>query len=617
VKQPPTDTNGKPVLNEESFQQLLSAAYVMQQQLGKEPEAGQARILAEILDTQGQIRGMRLDLRAATVLIARRARELSTASGVAIGILEGDLVDYYAAAGSAASEGGWRAPLESTLAAECVRTGGLMEIPDVEGDGRLRPELCRSLNVKAFVAASVMHAGKVAGVLELHFPQANSVHEQDVRICQLMATLVAEAITTDAEQEAISSEPRTAQRSSGTAMPAAHDKIATHLESPIRPVPSVAAPPAPPSQTSAAKPSEEAYCTCGNQLGKDELYCGVCGRARPARSENGQVGQSTWASLWDMQREAEDSLQTDSPRAKDSSASDLDVYPSELEEIVAKFSTEPFEPNPPSTAKVALPPFATELLEEEVPDSGFDDDEFASSSRAQPRPAASPPPSAANHSSLLSFEAPLAERPPARPQTSAESSSASVGVPRSPSETAMESTNAEAADHSLVPSLSAAQPPATGASPWGSARKTKEWLEAQHPGGNWLAQTWRAQRANIYLAASALLLVAVLAGWGSPPAPATGAGSNSAAAKPPQHKAPAQPDLTFAEKVLIELGLADAPPPPVDPGNPNAQVWIDVHTALYYCQGEDLYGKTQGGRITSQREAQQDQFQPAARKPCN
>jgi len=46
-------------------------------------------------------------------------------------------------------------------------------------------------------------------------------------------------------------------------------------------------------------------------------------------------------------------------------------------------------------------------------------------------------------------------------------------------------------------------------------------------------------------------------------------------------------------------------------------VWIDVHHALYYCPGADLYGKTPQGKIASQHDAQLDQFEPASRKVCD
>jgi len=69
--------------------------------------------------------------------------------------------------------------------------------------------------------------------------------------------------------------------------------------------------------------------------------------------------------------------------------------------------------------------------------------------------------------------------------------------------------------------------------------------------------------------------------------------------------------------MLISFGLAEAPEASEYKGNPDAQVWVDLHTALYYCRGADLYGKTPKGKVTSQRDAQLDQFEPASRKACD
>ena len=76
-------------------------------------------------------------------------------------------------------------------------------------------------------------------------------------------------------------------------------------------------------------------------------------------------------------------------------------------------------------------------------------------------------------------------------------------------------------------------------------------------------------------------------------------------------------DLSMLDKMLIGLGLAEAPDPPEQRGNPETKVWVDTHTALYYCPGTDLYGKTPQGKYTTQRDAQLDQFEPAYRKACN
>jgi hypothetical protein len=81
-------------------------------------------------------------------------------------------------------------------------------------------------------------------------------------------------------------------------------------------------------------------------------------------------------------------------------------------------------------------------------------------------------------------------------------------------------------------------------------------------------------------------------------------------------KAAPDADLSAFDRMLISLGLAEAPQPAEDKGNPSIEVWVDLHTALYYCPGADLYGKTPKGKYTNQRDAQLDQFEPAYRKAC-
>jgi len=99
---------------------------------------------------------------------------------------------------------------------------------------------------------------------------------------------------------------------------------------------------------------------------------------------------------------------------------------------------------------------------------------------------------------------------------------------------------------------------------------------------------------------------------GNPQTPAA-----NAPVKPKRKPAPAQPQLSWFDQFLVSVGLAEPPPAPSNSGNPNIPVWVDVHTAQYYCPGSDLYGKTPQGRIASQHDAQMDQFEPASRKVCD
>ena len=71
------------------------------------------------------------------------------------------------------------------------------------------------------------------------------------------------------------------------------------------------------------------------------------------------------------------------------------------------------------------------------------------------------------------------------------------------------------------------------------------------------------------------------------------------------------------DRLLVSAGLAEAPDKPEPKGNPDTKVWVDLHTALYYCPGTDLYGRTPKGRFTSQKDAQLDQYEPAYRRACD
>jgi hypothetical protein len=124
-----------------------------------------------------------------------------------------------------------------------------------------------------------------------------------------------------------------------------------------------------------------------------------------------------------------------------------------------------------------------------------------------------------------------------------------------------------------------------------------------------------------------MVLAAVLIiGVSSHDSPAPGNAGNTAAASNSSNpnvspvvrrkRRPPPPNLTLFEKLLVSIGLAEPPEIPAYEGNPDVTVWVDLKTALYYCPGSDMYGKTPRGKLETQRDAQMDQFEPALRKVC-
>jgi len=655
----PKDTDNNPAVDQTSLQELLSAAFVVHQhnqhlQTGQPPETEYSQILKEIVEVQEQLRGPQLDLREKTALVARRVRQLTQGSGSAIGFLSGSELEYYAATGSAASQAGTKMPRDSSFAHECLRTGQLLQCPSADTDPRLSPEQCRALGVKALIAVALKHEGVVAGVLEVHFSQVNSFDEPQIRTCQLVSGLVEEAILKplrgnldDAVESGISQltnpqstnpakRARVSQISNGNdtkSLLAALEKIRPRLErlarnsglaSSASPASSSAVP------TEQVAPSTAGVCrSCGHGMAEDEVSCGSCGSVRETKH--------IWASLLDLQRKAENTSRqsAEAGTAGDAFDDPLEVFPSELEEIVAKFSGEPFEAIEKKSHEVSLPSFAQGLVENFSPSQSSSEENPARYLEEEGQ--LQNEDECAGRAGISAQETSSEETKDAAQRFPTEASSENAPVPtgyppftgfasdtnllslrpESEWEAPTESAASQDRPAEWTPSAAGEASSADQNEPWKSAVKAKEWLEVEREKEPWLTRTWRQQRGNIYLVAATVLLVAVLVSWIAPSNPPAAPVSDSNKNNVHRPEAATEPDLTLTEKLLISLGLADAPAEEAaKPGNPDTQVWIDVHTALYYCPGTELYGKTAGGRMAAQREAEQDQFQPAMRKAC-
>jgi len=156
---------------------------------------------------------------------------------------------------------------------------------------------------------------------------------------------------------------------------------------------------------------------------------------------------------------------------------------------------------------------------------------------------------------------------------------------------------------------------------WSSAARARDFLESlsatRAPSA--MASFWRSRRGDFYLAVAVILVTVVIRWgiWSNHSVGATGRGTAVSASSNQRKQPAADADLSAFDKLLISLGLAETPEAPEYKGNPDMQVWVDVHTALYYCPGSDLYGKTPDGKVTTQRDAQLDQFEPSSRKACD
>jgi GAF domain-containing protein len=582
-----TDQEKKPVLDEQAFEKLLEAAYVLQEHNGRmqeleekmesqsawlreqeaasqapppprpasetKPEEGSRTngdytlTLAEIVEAQRQIQMRRLELDKAMAVVAERVTRITGASGAAIAILEGGTVHYRAGAGAPALPVGSEAPLTTAVCAASLRTGQVIRSEDVNLEFLFDPEPCRQRGILSLVAVPVYREDEIIGALELYFDQVRGFAEQDIHTCQLMAGLVTEAIARDAElalKKSMAAERSTMLAAIERLQPNlaawAEDQLAGDQPADDQPAATAG------SSANAAVAAKSPCWKCGSTLPDAEQFCGKCGAPR-VRDGGPSSMQSQLASAWQMQP-GEDPFSLhergDEPAHEPGTNGGL-----EEENAAYKFPV-PF----------SLPEFGERnaLSTQSLAASAHEDAPFAS---PEPQP-----------------------------------------------------------DEDEVRPLSTAMVRQPDAIVWSSAARAREFLESlsatRTPTA--LARFWRSRRGDFYLGIAIILVLVVIRWgiWSSHSVGATGHGA-TVSGRGNRGKQPApDADLSAFDKFLISLGLAEAPDAPQYKGNPYIQVWVDLQTALYYCPGSDLYEKTPKGKLTTQRDAQQDQFEPANRTAC-
>ncbi len=636
-----TDHKQKPVLDEENFEKLLQAAHVLQEHNRKKQElevrmalhnerlreqesASQAPLpeavkeptrpsdytltLAQIVEAQRQIQMKNLGLESALAVVAERVAQITGASGAGIGILEGKRVRYLAGSGTPALPLKTEVPLTTAICAASVRTGQVIRSEDVNIEVLFDPEPCRQRGILSLLAVPVYHDGNIVGALELYFDRIHGFAEQDVHTCQLLAGLVTEAIGREAEtalKKSMAAERSTMLATIEKLQPklealAADQSAAEHSAIHSLEIPAPEHGTGPNGTGGGAIGAGYTCWRCGGKLLAEEQFCGKCGSPRASDYESNSM-QSKLASAWQRQQgEPESGSVPSNGHSHDSVSQDLIANPStarsknetenqgdfaepSLQDALARLESQDLESRKLNSSLDATNPQAREpedwREEEGNPEANEEQEIVPASARA------------------LSADSKRPAISPVQSQTHAN----------------------QAAEDSKTP---AALAPKQGNDlVWTSAAKTREFLEslAAARTTNPLLLFWRSRRGDFYLGIALVLLVAVMR-WGIGSNHSVSATNHKTAvssnADSSNRQSTPAPDLSAFDKFLIAVGLAEAPEPPEYKGNPDIQVWVDLHTALYYCPGSDLYNKTAKGKLTRQRDAQLDHFEAANRKPC-
>jgi diguanylate cyclase (GGDEF)-like protein len=157
-------------------------------------EKGRNERLLEVIRTQTEIAKVGLDLGGVMALVARRAQELTGASGAVVELAEGEEMVYRAASGVAEKQLGLRLRRDGSLSGLCVKTGEPMVSEDTALDPRVDRAACERVGLRSMVVAPLRHNDNLVGVLKVLAGVPHAFGPEDVETLQLMSELIAAAM---------------------------------------------------------------------------------------------------------------------------------------------------------------------------------------------------------------------------------------------------------------------------------------------------------------------------------------------------------------------------------------------------------------------------------------
>jgi len=124
---------------------------------------------------------------------AERAILLTRAHGAAIALDDGHGLGCRAAAGEIAPLVGSRIDSQSGLTGACLRSGQVMRCNSTDSDPLVNRESCRSLGISSIIAAPIVHAGCVVGLIEVFSRRSHAFDNSDCYALERLAEAVAES----------------------------------------------------------------------------------------------------------------------------------------------------------------------------------------------------------------------------------------------------------------------------------------------------------------------------------------------------------------------------------------------------------------------------------------
>jgi signal transduction histidine kinase/DNA-binding response OmpR family regulator len=153
-----------------------------------------ARRASEIIRTQQDIMIAESDLDEVMRIVVERAQALTGADGGVVEMVDGEVMVYRAASGTASPHVGLRLPIAGSLSGLCATTGEVIRCDDSEQDERVDRAACRKVGATSMILVPLRRPGRVSGVLKVLSRRAHAFDDEHLHTLGLLSSVISTAL---------------------------------------------------------------------------------------------------------------------------------------------------------------------------------------------------------------------------------------------------------------------------------------------------------------------------------------------------------------------------------------------------------------------------------------
>lgn len=150
--------------------------------------------LSDVIAIQNEIATAGLDPEPVMEIVVQRVQVLTSASGAAVELLDGENLVTRAASGNALPRLGLTAHLSGSVSGYCIETGEVLLSNNTAEDSRINRQAASAIGAASMVVVPLYHRGKVVGVLKVFSAATNAFSDLDLQTLQLMTGVIGAAI---------------------------------------------------------------------------------------------------------------------------------------------------------------------------------------------------------------------------------------------------------------------------------------------------------------------------------------------------------------------------------------------------------------------------------------